>query len=335
MSVPIDSYCADPSAYTSELSPSTRKYYDSICKARQSLNKQYYASKGDKISEAIFSIPYNLIESFLSPSGLQILGVTMGITVGPKLLGGAILRGMAKGLGEPLLDFSADLAAKEGSYIASNAIMTTIISEAAGEASIAATAAEIIEAIGDAVSAVGELLILVNILSLVFDALDLGGFSQELTGSSLQKIVDQFNLSFANIVLTQLSTVETPNGEKITVRPWPVEYFADNTEWFGKAVGNPNRALCANTGGKCSYQLIYARAYAQYLLSLKNNSDGFPIIWPKGGELLNESDLQRLGDHIDYILGDQNVVVASWIKRWWIVIIVVAILLIIFILAIG
>jgi hypothetical protein len=331
MSVPIDKYCKDPSAYTTLLPDYTRKYYDSICKAQNQLNKD--PSKGVQIGEAIASIPGNMVLSILTPKGLEMFGIFFGIQMTPKLIAGAILRVIAKGVGQPVLDFTAELAEEGGSFLASNVLMSKYITDAVEEGSSAAAAAAAIEMITDALDVVGVILFIVQMLTAILDAIDPGGFGEQLDAKSLQEeIVDPMNQQFTEILLQNFSSITDEQGTRVVVIQWPVEYYADRL--ISKEKGNPPQSLCAGTNQECSYDLIQTKAMAEYLSSLRFNSDGQPLIWKKGGNMLTESDIAKMADHIDYIFADQNVVVALWIKRWWIVILVVVVLLVIFILAI-
>ncbi len=331
MSVPIDKYCKDPSAYTTILPDDTRRYYDSICKAQNQLNTG--PSKGVQIGEAIASIPGNMILGMLTPAGLQMFGIFYGIEMAPKLVAGAILRVISRGLGQDFIDFTEQLVREEGSYLASNVLMSKFISEAAEEGSAAASAVAAIELITDALDVVGVVLFIVQMLTGILDAIDPAGFGEQLDAKTLQEsIVDPMNKQFTEILLKNFSTVTSIFGTSVVVAKWPIEYYADNL--ISKEKGNPSQTLCSVTNQKCSYDLIQGQALAEYLSNLRFNSNGEPLIWPKGGNMLTESDIAKLADHVDYILADQNVVVALWIKRWWIVIIVVVVLLVIFILAI-
>ncbi len=332
--VTIEEYCANPSAYVNKLSDFTRKYYDGICKAKQELSNIPPPSKGEQIGEAIAKLPTGMIESFLTPSGLEMLGIFMGIEIAPKLLAGGVLRAIGAGIGKSIADVTAELAAEEGGsyFLANNALMIKVLSNAAEEGSAAAFAITAVEAITTSLDVIGVILLIVQLLTAVLDAFDIGGWNEEMDAKSLQHIVDTMNSAFAEGVLSKLSTAASATGTKVIFRQWPLEYYADLTILPG-AVGAPSQDLCV-TKEKCSYDTILEEAAFEYLGSLRFNSNGYPIVWPKGGRLLNESDFQKLADHVDYIISDQNVIVALWIKRWWIVILVVVILLVIFILAI-
>ncbi len=331
MSVPIDKYCKDPSAYITLLPDFTRKYYDSICKAQNQLQNE--PSKGKQVGTAIGMIPVNMITGLLSPAGLKMFGIFLGIQLGPKLIGGAILRAITKGIGKEVIDFTTELADKEGSFLASNALMSQIITDAVEEGSAAAVAAATIELITKSLDVIGFVLFIVQMITAIIDAWDPLHFKEQLNAQTLQKlIVDPMNQQFTEILLKNFSTVTDEQGQRVVVIEWPVEYYAD--QLISNEKGNPPQALCPGTSKKCSYDIIKLNAYAEYLSSLKFNSNGQPLIWPKGGKMLTESDIAKVTDQVDYILADRNVVVALWIKRWWIIIVVVVVLLVIFILAI-
>ena len=92
----IDAYCKKPKEHTS-LPKYTRDYYDGICQTRHKLSlkwRQQLERGGSSLAQA----PEKIISNILSPQGLEVLGIFMGVDLASKAALNGILRGIARGV---------------------------------------------------------------------------------------------------------------------------------------------------------------------------------------------------------------------------------------------
>lgn len=302
----IDTYCKNPRTYKN-LPRDTRKYYDRICSMKQHVSIGW-KKEFERLGINLLQAPEKIISGMISPQGLEMLGVFMGIDLTGKLALNAILRGIARGIGQEVMEIAAQHATEQGALFINNAIISSIVASAVEEGTMAATAFAVTEAVSSAVSEVVSVVTIIQFLGMIIDMWDPLGYSNELNADTMDIIAREFDIAFANKFLELLTIGRDRFGRPIHFGQVPVEYRADSELM------------------KTQSQFKLYKYTFEYLDKLEYNSDGHAM-YPrlKTGTLLDNNVFLSFTDNIILTLSNKNTVVARWIRlHTFIVIIFIA-----------
>jgi hypothetical protein len=287
----IDKFCCDPESV--QVDESTADYYRRLCAARQDAS-DYWDEQLSKFGEGLMNIPESFIMGILSPEGLEMLGLALGIDLSGKFALNAILRGIAKGVGSGVMDAAGVLAAKEGAIWANNVILTTVLAGAVKEGSLAAIAFRLTKMLSTAVSRVANILAVIQLLGMILDNWDPKGYNEELDAATIKHLVSEFNRVFQATFMNQVPIGSDEFGKPIYPDSWPIEYIVPIEE----SESEDNLWLYI----------------VEYLDHLKFNSDGYPIIKPPGGDLIFP-DWGQVADNIFLQWTSGNTVAANYLHN--------------------
>ena len=319
-SLTITKYCDNPSEYGSGLSEKTKIYYDNICLLRKGIAGDWKKrlktiGKGTEVIAETFG---NMFLSIFSPQGLEMLSIFMGINLAGKLAMNAMLRVIASGVGPEVMAMASEQAIKSGGYFVSNSILSTVLSNAVEEGTAAAKALEALEVTADAVDIFMIILTIVQFLGAIMDTWDPEGYNNQMNADALNHINSKFNEQFMISFLNHVTQSNDEFGRPILYATWPVEFYADS--------------LIA-TSKKKKYEVKKYKYVSDYLLYLKVNSDGEPIVWPSGTDIISLSHFQKFAREYSLVVADKNTVVANWVNKYWVLLLgILLIILIILIL---
>ena len=329
--VSIEEYCKNPQEYQDSLPAETVAYYNDICKARKGVSNDWekrVKKMGDKawdgvkgVGEFIPQFLGQMIEGILTPDGLKMLAIFEGVSLTSKIALNAILRAIAKGVGDEVMEAAAELATEAGAEFVSNAILTTAISQAVEEGTAASLAFEITSMTAEAVSVVAMVFMIVQLLGMIFDAWDPEGYNKMLDADIMEDLIVKFDQVFEQKFLSGVTGFKDSVGRPMFANVWPIEYYADSMIMSDLPPGSTDVK-----------QFDY---HVQYFLHLQYNSDGYKIIWPRNmPNLIDNSFFNKFATQYALMLGNSNTVVANWFKKYWIILAVVIIALIILLLVI-
>ena len=355
--VNVHDYCQNPAKYIGVINPLTQKYYDSQCTSSNSLatitfqTSHFYlpspsgvsrGSRGAKSAVGAKSAPLGdiiddislanfmdlidrIINLIASPgfwtSFAEFEGSKLGVQGTISLLTSLLKKGFSEGL----VDGMSELAEKgfAESMINASLLLTGMLKEGLefGVSRFAATfllkslslAFELIEN-----PIVSMLMGLFQVVGMIFDMYDPCGLNNFLDHDAMTDLTKKYNDAFREALLTDLL-----NGNQQAT--WPINIPFN--EYFNYYL-SPEETAAQN--------LEFGKGMLLYLASQKKDSSGNLIVWPSGGEVLDNSILQRYASQLDSAflrLSNNNRVVANWLDRhyYWIIA-VVFVLLIIFIL---
>jgi hypothetical protein len=294
----IDSYCKNPRVYKT-LPADTRQYYDRICSMKQDVSIGWNEQL-KKLGISLLQAPEKIISNMLTPQGLEMLGIFMGIDLTSKAALNGILRGIARGVGPEVMEVAAEQAAEQGASFINNAIISSVLGEAVEEGTIAATAFAITEAVSSAVSAISSVVIIIQFLGMMVDYWDPLGYSGELDAETMDTINNEFDIAFANKFLEMMTVGRDRFGRPIHFGQLPVEYRMD-AELFAE--------------DQKDLQLKRYAYTAEYLSRLEYNSNGHamkPRV--RDGELLNARVFNAFANSMALTLANQNTEVARWAR---------------------
>jgi len=257
----IDKFCCNPSSV--QVSPETANYYRRICDARKAAKDQW-DSLLDQFGSAIVSLPIDFVLGIFSPEGLEMIGLTLGIELGSKIALNAMLRSIAAGVGKEVLESASILAAKEGALWVNNMILTTVLTNAVKEGSLAALSFRLTNILSKTLGRLNGILAVVQLLSMVLDSWDPYGYGQELNAAAMKELEKQFNQAFRSAFVNQVAIGQDELGRPVYPTDWPI-IFTVPTE---------------SDGDKLWDYVV------DYLSSLEYNSDGYKIEKPPGGNLV-------------------------------------------------
>ena len=330
MVVSIEDYCKIPQEYQDSLPAETVAYYNKICRVRISISKVWEKRmkntgndiwKGVKgIGKFIPNFLNEMITSIFTPEGLELLGIFEGVSLTSKVALNAILRSIAKGIGDSVLEEAAELAVEEGAPFVTSAILSTVISEAVVEGTAASIAFEVTTMTAEAISEVALVFSVVQLLGVIFDSWDPVGYGKMIDADIMETLVDKFNSGFEDKFLTSGNFLDS-YGRKNFANVWPVEYYADNT--------------IINDIDKTLREHYFLKYKVDYLKNLEYNSNGYKINWPKdGSKIVDNSFFNDFANQYSLMLSNSNTVVANWFKKYWIIVTVIIIGVIILLLVI-
>lgn len=355
MTIPINQYCKNTHEYNKDITKHTAAVYAQLCAEREKLKQEGVLSSDS--SNPLF-IPFSMfgkgvaitskllgkaiekmLMTLLTPQGMGMLGTILGVTFTAKAMvkfTSKILTNFKSSMngeiGDMIIDSVSRMIDDGFSEILSNIVV--VIGAFVGEAimGLAYLGAESILFMIEAASTYGNVLMLVQLIAMVLgmmmDEWDPCSLKdQKLDASSLQMFVTGFNDGFQQYAMASYASVNTTGTTPVIMNTWPVEYTADRFLLYGMYddLTNPK------TGQ--TYKDLQNTFIMQYIRSLKFNSLGQEIDWPKKGDgnaLTHES--------FDYFVGElslweanYNTVVANWIYKHWPIIVMILILILIFI----
>lgn len=295
----IDTYCKNPRAYEN-LPTDTRQYYDRICTMKQNIsigwNKQL-----QKLGTGVLQAPEKIISDMLTPQGLEMLSIFMGVDLTSKVALTGILRGIARGVGPEVMEVAAEQAVEQGALFINNAIISSVIGAAVEEGTVAATVFTVTKAVSSAVSTIASIAMIIQFLGMIVDMWDPLGYSNEFNADVMDVINNEFDIIFANKFLETLTVGKDRFGRPIHFGQLPVEYRMD-----AELLAEDQNDL----------QLKRYAYTAEYLNSLEYNSDGHAMR-PRikdGGELLDTRVFNTFSNSIALTLANQNTEVVRWAR---------------------
>jgi len=316
--VNIEEYCKDPGQYRDQLPVVTAAFWDSICTARRALNFNHFGELFDKfggeIGKFLEHLPQNFINFILSPQGIEIMSFWKGVDLTAKMIYKSVLKMIAKGIGAGVSKIAEEMAEKEGAAAVSSSILTKLVEDAVEDAVMERLAFMFAELIIGAVDLAFAIFNITNILGIILDLLSPQGFNEMLSYDMMQTIMDEFNGYFEAEMLSIVSVVKNQYGDKIIVEKWPVVYYADY--------------FLANEKGSKDYKTLSFLYQMEYLTNLEYNSDGYRINWPKGGNIVNQSQLDKVAFQMELQIADQNTSVALFVIKWGFLILLIIIIII-------
>lgn len=315
MSVSIDNYCKNPSLYSKKLTTNQKTFYDNICNTRKQLNLNW-----SKLGTSVASFPADMLNSMLSPEGLKMLSIFMGIDLSGKIAMSAILRTISTSVGEEVMKTASALATEKGSFFISNSLLTSVLSEAVEEGSIASKALMVTEMISEGAGEIMGILTIVQFLGAIFDSWDPNGYGNELNAESLDIINNQFNIKFMQKFLSTVSAGNDEFGNPIFYSSWPVEYYAD------PIIANEKKNI---------YQKKFFEYTTEYLQNLTVNSNGETIYWgpiDSDHNIITPNWFENYAKKYSDVLADKNTVVSNWINKYLLLILVIFVITILFLL---
>lgn len=295
----IDAYCKNPRVYEN-LPAEKRRYYDRICSTRKSVSVRW-KDQLKKLGVSLLGAPEKIISNILSPEGLEMLGIFMGVDLTSKAALNGILRGIARGVGPEVMEVAAEQAAEQGSSFINSAIISSVLGSAVEEGTAAATAFAVTEAVSSAVSGIASIAMIIQILGMMVDMWDPLGYGSELDADTMDVINNEFDIAFANKFLETMTVGRDKFGRPIHFGQLPVEYRMD-AELLAKDEKDLRLKRYAYT--------------AEYLNSLEYNSDG-RAMRPrnKDGELLDPGVFNAFAKSIALTIVHQNTEVARWARN--------------------
>lgn len=294
----IDTYCKNPRSYEN-IPPITRRHYDRICSMKQNVSIGWNEQL-KKLGISLLQTPEKIISNLITPQGLEMLGIFMGVDLTSKIALNGILRGIARGVGPEVMEVAAEQAAEQGALFINNAIISSVLGEAVEEGTIAATSFAVTEAVSSAVSAIASVVVIIQFLGMMVDMWDPLGYSGELDADAMDVINNEFDIAFANKFLETMTVGQDRFGRPIHFGQLPVEYRMD--------------AELLNEDKKDLQLKRYAYT-AEYLNSLEYNSDGHAMR-PRviDGELLDTRVFNSFANSIALTIANQNTEVARWTR---------------------
>lgn len=166
----VTKYCEQPDLYQN-LPKKTRMYYDRICMLKQDISDQWKEELGN-LGQTLLEAPHRIMNNILSPKGMEMMGIFLGVDITAKAAMNGILRGIAKGVGENVMELAAEQATKEGALFINSAIITSVLGAAVEEGTVAATAFAITTAVGSSVSAIASIVMIIQFLGSLIDMWD-------------------------------------------------------------------------------------------------------------------------------------------------------------------
>lgn len=325
--VTIDEYCKKPEGWKSKLPDNVIKYYDSVCKSRSGVNDKGTAI-GD-IGKAIPKALLKMLEGMLAPQSLALLGAAYGVVVGIKMAFSVAVKSLTSGLPESITTAMDEMVEEGVSEAAVNAsvllenFMATMTVEMFGEAAGSYALGALLQAAEMMVPGlkwIGFVMLFVQFLGMVFDAWDPCKLNDQLNAKAIDTFNGVYDKVFRLNVLPMVDSMKDAYGETFQLYVWPIEYFAERGFLLQEK--------------EDYYRPIRTKLMVRYLNSLDYNSDGQPIYWPKGGNLVNNDQLKGMANTLALVAADDNTVVANWLAKWWPLVvfaIVVLIIIIVFI----
>lgn len=314
--VSIDKYCADPQEYTNSLPQATKDYYNSICVAKSNISNSW-KEQTEKLGLTIVEFPFTMLQSILSPEGLKLLSIFVGVDLTGKAALNGIYRTIASGIGPEVMEAATEMAAETGASFVNNAILTSVLANAIEEGTFAARAFMITSMIAEMASATMTILTIVQILGAIIDAWDPEGYGNELDADTLDIIVDGFNDQFMTTFLSDVTSGKDEFGRPTKYNVWPVEFYADYI------IGDAKKDV---------YDKKMFLYMTEYLQNLKVNSDGDAIAWPTNTELIKPSVFDQYANQYSMIIADKNTIVANWVRKYWLILLTIAIIIVIILL---
>ena len=333
----ITEYCANPSDYVNLYPLETISYFNNICKTiknGQNDTKTDIAKiagltwdKDKKFLKGAYGVLMkalsNMIMSLVSPEGIKMISIFLGVDFGVKTLYKLISNYFAKGLTDDLIDLSAKVSADAAIDVAS-ANVAVITSELAGEmGGVLAKGTgigRVLEGIGWLVGGVMDIFMILQVMSMVFAAWDPCHYNTKLDKKSMEKFTTSFNKMYRENGVIAYNSFTDAYGKTEYLNIWPIEFTG--TKFL----------LDIHTSKE--YKLEYTRYTARYLASLRINSLGEPIYLPNGGisiYQLNQAHWQEMEQEISNFFADGNTVVGNSLMKFWPIFIILAIVILIFI----
>ena len=329
-------YCKNPSKYSKIYTKEKIDYYNSLCTTSSSSQgfdiKSLAGLVGNDINGAASVLGKaftNLIEGIFSPEGIKMLGIYLGVDLALKNIYSIVLKRLtyylASGILKSQLSKAAIKVAAEGAidFASCNTavICSVVTKEVITAVSADSTLLKLVAFAGPAAEIVGEILMVLQMISMIFDSWDPCHYNDQMTADALNQYTDDFNKAFRQSGMLAYDSFSDSYGNTEYLNIWPIEYTA--TKFI----------LDDQTSDE--YTDLYTKHMAQYLSSLRVNSDGEAIYVPNGGILLSQlqdSHFQEIENRLSSLLSDGNTVFANFIKKYWPVFLIFTFLLLIFIL---
>jgi hypothetical protein len=287
-------YCQNPELYV-DLPESTKKYYDRICHTREKVDS-YWQQHLDKFGNGIIHLPKAIIHNILSPHGLEMLSLCLGVDITSKVALTAIYRTLANGISPVIMAAAARATAEEGALFVNNRIICTMLSLAVEEGTVAATAFSIIRAISSTASVATTVMMIVQFLGIIIDLWDPEGYANETGAETMEIINSQFDSQFMTQFINLHPVGVDRYNKPIHYASWPIEYKVAND------IASPQKTM---------HMFSLAGKYATALL----NAKGKLTLNPNRVVPVTSSTFKDYANSLNLALGNNNTVVVSWIRK--------------------
>ena len=240
----------------------------------------------------------NLLASLLTPEGMEIIATQ---EIAQKVVSEGFIKFF-------LQDFLAKQVIEEkiGQYAAGSVLGTLM-----KDFSVA-----IVDAAALSLSGV----LVLSQLVMLWDLWDPCDLNAQIDSGTLTLITDNYNKIFRELMLSGYQSTTKPDGTKIFLSNYPIEYAGDNLLL----------QLTLNSQ-KCDYyNRLTSDLISAYILSLQVNSDGYVIDWKspeaidaltkKVPDIKNPQWQKNFWDRYDAhtgVLSNKNTKVQNWIHRNW------------------
>lgn len=323
-----DDYCNDPSKYVNILKEDTIKSWNQFCDAKKaSKDKNTGGTSIDDIGKAIPGALEKMVESMISPEGIAMLSVYMGVNLAAKKLYSKIASSIAEELSERMSEAIAKMAADGVSSAAINAatIFVRVFSsnfalKELGDAGLYAVKLMVdgIGWIGEvAIPFLGEAMMLFQLLGMIFDGWDPCNLNFQLDSETISTFNNSFDNVFRQNILRSLTSVTDTYGNLYFFDLWPIEFYADNSILL--------------TEKSDIYDPMLTTFMAKWLCSQQTNSYGQPIAWPTEGKLIDNSVLAQFERSAVLDFTNNNKVIANWAIRFMPIILLIIFFILLFI----
>lgn len=284
-----------------DLPADTRRYYDRICATRHNIDLTW-KEQLQRLGIGLLQAPEKILSNILSPEGLEMLGIFLGIDLAGKAALNGILRGIARGVGSEVMKIAEEQAVKQGALFINNVILATVLGSAVEEGTVAAAAFAVTEAVSSAVGVITAIVAIIQFLGMLIDMWDPLGYGQEVNADTMEIINNEFDTMFASKYLETLTVGKDRFGRPIHLSQLPVEYRMDIELMADKSPGSDYE------------RKLYTYTF-QYLNALKYNSDGEAMRpRPKEGQVLDPNIFKRYANSLAFQLEGRNVEVARWTR---------------------
>lgn len=333
----INEYCSNPSQYVNSYPPETISYWNNICKDRQNGQKETqndieklagFAGKGAEESlDVLGKALSNMIMSMLTPEGMKMMGIFLGVDFGVKTLYKLLLKTVknyvARGITEEITDLSAKVSA-DAAIDAASSNAAVMSSELAGEMGVALAeeqgAVWALEMLGEVFSGIMDIFMVLQVMAMVFQAWDPCHYNTQLSKDAVNQFTASFNKMYREKGVVAYNSFTDVYGRTEYLNVWPIDYTA--TQFLLDIHSNKE------------YKLAYTRYTAQYLSSLRVNSVGDPIYLPNGGvtiSQMNSSHWRNMELQLSNAFADGNTVVGNVVMKFWPLFAILVIVILIFI----
>jgi len=336
--VSFDDYCKNPGQYKNSIPQSLQDYYNPLCETQKQLSTSSENDFGKELKDSLkeegefaLKLAENFLKGVFSPQGIEMLSAFQGVFLGAPFALNTIANVIDKGLPATLWKTGSkelgikgieDMAAESGAELASTAAIATLASKAVIETTAKTVLVSSLKMVADAIPIVGEVLMVIQMLSFVLDTWDPAGYNETLNNENMQKYINGLNAAFYNNFLSLSYGSVDEFGNQIINTQWPLEFEITNNPLYFQE----------KYQGRDDQEWLLQYQY-EYLLKLKVNSNGQPIVWPEtSAKVITPYQLKGSSLILFKMFSNDNVVVANWFYRYGVIVIAVLMLILLILL---